>query len=53
VRKANLFDELELGMLRKGWDRLSDPEHSADNVVGGISQIPSIVSIRLLRVLAL
>lgn len=40
VRKSNLLDELQLGMLRERGNGLGNPEHGANDVVRGISQRP-------------
>lgn len=40
VCEPNLSDKFQLRMLREGRNGLRDSEHSANNVVGGISQCP-------------
>lgn len=40
MRKADLLDELQFGVLRQRGYRLGDPEHRADDIMRGISQFP-------------
>jgi hypothetical protein len=40
VREANLADELELGVLGQRGQGFRDFEHSANDVVGGVAEVP-------------
>lgn len=41
MRETNLLDKLEFGVFRECWDGLGNTEHGADDVVGGVAQIPT------------
>lgn len=40
MREANLFDEFQLGVFRERRDRFGHSEHSANDIVGRVSQGP-------------
>lgn len=40
VRESNLLDEFQLRMLRERGNSLCHPEHSADDIMRGVSQRP-------------
>lgn len=42
MRKPNLLDKLELGVLAQRRNRLCDLEHGADNIVTRIPQVPQL-----------
>ena len=40
MSKPNLLDEFEFRVLRQRWDGFRDAEHSTNDIVGRVSEVP-------------